>query len=105
VPRADGKEIYAGAYYGKVLGLRWQHGPPHAEDGWRRPSRISAHGEVRQATSGRAAGEPWAEGAGRGYWAAAERARLAIGGGVIQTPPLLHFVSVLRTEYCRGASK
>ena len=56
MPRADGTEIYAGAYYAKVLGLRWQHGPPHVGrtadgggDGWRRPSRISAHGEVRLA--------------------------------------------------------
>jgi hypothetical protein len=74
VPRADGRDIYAGAYYSKVLGLRWQHGPPHGKDGWRRPSRISVHGEVRQATTGRVEGEPWVEGAGHNYWAVVERA-------------------------------
>ena len=70
VPRRDARKIYDGAYY-RELGLRWLHGPPHSEDSWARPTRISVHSEVVQAKSGRGQ-TPYIQGEGRAYWAAAE---------------------------------
>ena len=72
VPRQDPRKIYDGAYY-RQLGLRWLHGPPHPDDGWARPTRVSVHPEVVQAKSGRGQ-MPYVPGEGKAYWGAAEAA-------------------------------
>ena len=70
VPRRDERKIYDGFYF-RRMGLRWLHGPKHPDDGWARPTRISVHSEVVQASSGRG-DVAYSEGEGMAYWRAVE---------------------------------